>query len=703
MVDLQSDENIKQIKYYNRLDCCSDVIKGAKVQLLDQNNNVFNELIINTFGLEIMIDVISGKTYNLNEPTSNTVVTPTAVTPTEIPTIAVTPTFITPTAVTPTAITPTAITPTAINFPKARYVKLLSGKQALQISQFVVLNDKDQNVAKNKPTSASSVYPGTSTDKAVDGYMGARNFPEIYHANTDDDSWWIVDLQNSENIKQIKYYNRKDCCIDRIKGAKIQLLDENKNLVREYEIKISGLEIMIDSISGNSYSLTDSNFTYDPNTTKNFPKARFVRVVSGKKALQISQLVVINNRDENVSVGKFATASSVYPGTSAALAVDGFNGPRKFPDLYHANTDDESWWMVDLQRSEEIKLIKYNNRLDCCTERILGAKVQLLDENKNVVSEYIINGSGHEFIIYATVNTSITTTTTTSTTIISTNETSSLPKARFVRVLSGQKALQISQLVVINDEDLNVAKGKPASASSTLKDTSPATAVDGYMGPRNFPNIYHADTDDQSWWMVDLQKLENIKQIKYYNRLDCCADRILGAKVQLLDHNKNVFKEFIINSFGPEFIINTTINNSITTNVTNNVPKARFVKVISGQKALQISQLVVINDRDNNVSKGKPASASSVYPGTSADTAVDGYLGPRNFPSIYHANTDEESWWMVDLQYVENIKEIKYYNRLDCCQHTIVGARVQLLDENKNVVREFKINSPAHEFTIATY
>jgi len=578
-------------------------------------------------------------------------------------------------------------------FPKARYVKLLSGGQALQISQLVVINDVNQIVSKNKPTSASSVYPGTSADKAVDGYLGARDFPEIYHSNTDDDSWWIVDLERSENIKQINYYNRKDCCIDRIKGTKIQLLDENKNIFKEYVIKNSGLEIIIDSLSFSSYTPKDSNFTKDPNTT-NLPKARFVRVLSGKKALQISQLVVINNRDENVSVGKFATASSVYPETSASSAVDGFNGPRNFPNIYHANTDDESWWMVDLNRNEEIKLIKYYNRLDCCSERILGARVQLLDENKNVVSEYIINDSGHEFIINATVNAPNTRDTT--------NETSNFPQTRFVRVLSGQKVLQISQLVVINDGDLNVAKEKPASASSVYSGTSPATAVDGYLGPRNFPNIFHADSDENSWWMVDLQNNENIKQIKYYNRLDCCADRILGAKVQLLDQNKNVFKEFTINSFGPEFIINTRVNNLINTNETKNVPKARFVKVLSGQEVLQISQLVVINDSNNNVSKGKPASASSVYPETSPATAVDGNLGPRNFPNIYHAATDEESWWMVDLQNVENIKEIKYYNRLDCCQNRIVGARVQLLDENKNLVREFKINSPSNEFIIPT-
>jgi hypothetical protein len=277
---------------------------------------------------------------------------------------------------------------------------------------------------------------------------------------------------------------------------------------------------------------------------------------------------------------------------------------------------------------------------------------------------------------------------------------------RYVRVLSAQGPdswLQISQMVVRNEKGVNVAKGKPASASSTWPGVSPATAVDGHEGARAHPHEFHANTPNNAWWMVDLQQDEIVTQMRYYNRVDCCKNRIVGARVLLLNKNMELLREYTINHDGPETIIHTVYNDGIPATPTRNV---RFVRVLSAtgpDSWLQISQLLVRNELGVNVAQGKPASASSTWPGVSPATAVDGHIGARAHPHEFHANTPNNAWWMVDLQSPQNIVQIRYYNRVDCCQRRIVGARVQLLDGNQQLLGEYTISHDGPETIIHTY
>ena len=116
-----------------------------------------------------------------------------------------------------------------------------------------------------------------------------------------------------------------------------------------------------------------------------------------------------------------------------------------------------------------------------------------------------------------------------------------------------------------------------------------------------------SNTTNYAWWMLDLQKDEFVTLIIYYNRADCCNKRIFGARVQLLDKNKELMSEFTISHDGPETIIHAVYDNGLPGKPTLNV---RFVKVISAEKPdayLQISQIVVRNKKGENIAKGKPA------------------------------------------------------------------------------------------------
>lgn len=72
--------------------------------------------------------------------------------------------------------------------------------------------------------------------------------------------------------------------------------------------------------------------------------------------------------------------------------------------------------------------------------------------------------------------------------------------------------------------------------------------MDGNEIARNYPQIYHSATPNANeYFVVDLGEPENISKVIYYNRLDCCKGRIIGATVQLNDIGNNVLKTLTIN------------------------------------------------------------------------------------------------------------------------------------------------------------
>ncbi len=98
----------------------------------------------------------------------------------------------------------------------------------------------------------------------------------------------------------------------------------------------------------------------------------------------------------NVSQGKAATASSVWGGSSASMAVDGTTASG-WP-IYHCGAGDfNPWWKVDLGRFELIKSVVLWNRADCCATRLRDIVVEVLDENGHILyASQLLNPGGIE-------------------------------------------------------------------------------------------------------------------------------------------------------------------------------------------------------------------------------------------------------------------------------------------------------------------
>ena len=84
-----------------------------------------------------------------------------------------------------------------------------------------------------------------------------------------------------------------------------------------------------------------------------------------------------------------------------------------------------------------------------------------------------------------------------------------------------------------------------------------------------------------------------------------------------------------------------------------------------------------------NLALAKPTTQSSIFASFSSELAVDGNTdgnldGGSN--TVTHTNNDQEAWWEVDLEAVQNIEYINVYNRTDCCQDRVSNFYVLVSD-----------------------
>lgn len=119
---------------------------------------------------------------------------------------------------------------------------------------------------------------------------------------------------------------------------------------------------------------------------------------------------------------------------------------------------------------------------------------------------------------------------------------------------------------------------------------------------------------------------------------------------------------------------------------------ARYVRVLPtklvNDNCIQISQLSVYDVYDNNVSVNKPVKSTPSFQVAYNTNPVDGVEENRPFTGLYHSMCEASNYWEVDLKKSTEIAYLVYYNRADQAQYRSNGMRVQLLDENRIVVKE---------------
>lgn len=125
------------------------------------------------------------------------------------------------------------ITPAANAAVRGRFVRLeLPGKaRILSLAEVKVLSS-GSNIAGEGGATQSSVDFDGEAKRAIDGNTSgdyAQN--TVTHTRQSDDPWWELDLQSSRDVDAIEIWNRTLGLEDRLQGAVVILLDENRKPV----------------------------------------------------------------------------------------------------------------------------------------------------------------------------------------------------------------------------------------------------------------------------------------------------------------------------------------------------------------------------------------------------------------------------------------------------------------------------------------
>ena len=148
------------------------------------------------------------------------------------------------------------------------YVKIVRpGRGILSVAEVQVFDETNKNVALNKDANQSSNYTNTErgvAGKAVDGNTNTNwSGNSVTHTKTGNDNYLQIDLGGGFRVKRVVVFNRKDCCSDRIAGAKIILLDRYEK------------EIMYKIWDPNDFKRTDKlTKTLSGRTCQNWQKQR---------------------------------------------------------------------------------------------------------------------------------------------------------------------------------------------------------------------------------------------------------------------------------------------------------------------------------------------------------------------------------------------------------------------------------------------
>ena len=373
MVDLGANKEltVNYVLIWNRMDCCSDRIAGADVEILDEDGTTVaaSQHIAapdNSQTFQLDFGGVSGR-YLRIERNGDKVMNIAEVEIFGPPPITKSPSM-SPTSAPTSSAAPTTLAPTSSPF------------------AFEMSNIKNLAQSATAAASQSSTCHGGGAKRAIDGNTNGNYYSNsVTHTCNDANPWHEVDLgqDNDFTINSISVYNRNDCCTGGLKNSRVEILDADHNVVAT---QLTGGDVK------NVYNLDYDNVV-----------GRYVRFIKGSSGgLTIAEVQVMGWSLYPLSVnlarrsGTVATQSSNCWGGGPNRGKDGNrNGNWGGNSVTHTCGGSIPWWKVDLGADQQFVITSvsvYNRSDGCCQDRNGNSNVEILDVDGNVLASQLIPG-----------------------------------------------------------------------------------------------------------------------------------------------------------------------------------------------------------------------------------------------------------------------------------------------------------------------
>uniref|UniRef100_A0A1I8GPV7 FTP domain-containing protein n=1 Tax=Macrostomum lignano TaxID=282301 RepID=A0A1I8GPV7_9PLAT len=199
--------------------------------------------------------------------------------------------------------------------------------------------------------------------------------------------------------------------------------------------------------------------------------------------------------------------------------------------------------------------------------------------------------------------------------------------------------------------------------SSTFGGAECVRAIDD-----NTNQDYHAGScthteAHQGWWQARTEHLTHFKQIRIYNRMDCCSERLDYISIYIDGHLSAVYRgePFAMKNFNVDRI-------------------GQVVRIQSHREStFSLCEVQVLGYAISLPSIGEQlafdsCSQSSTSYGGVCDRAIDGNITRATF-------TVQRGWWQGHLTKVSEVTHVRIYNRLDCCLDRLSDFAVLIDDK----------------------
>jgi hypothetical protein len=309
---------------------------------------------------------------------------------------------------------------------QGRFVRLKPSLKAgdgwIHLSQVIVKNKAQFNIARNQPVFAtSSIRGGADSTVVVDGTLSPRNFPQIWQSKSGNrnEEFLEIDLGSIQAISSVEVIGRYNCnssqvCMDRMLGLRIEVNEDSplapdENPVQnpaDYAGDYAADYTDDYTQQGGHFSFTQSGGAVQKDPTlqsqiipTNGFVGQYVRIkppkTNGDGYMHFSQIMIYNILGLNIAAGKQIYATSTMKGAAnPKILVDGSKNVRGLPDVWHTATPNRNKEFVEINLGspQAISAIRLLGRSDChmnpmCRRRMIGLRVQINSETTPEVEE----------------------------------------------------------------------------------------------------------------------------------------------------------------------------------------------------------------------------------------------------------------------------------------------------------------------------
>jgi hypothetical protein len=515
------------------------------------------------------------------------------------------------------------------------------------------------NLALGKPVRQSTTAHGGEAGRAVDGNtQGVWWYNSLTHTHHEINPWFQVDLYNDATIYEVYFWNRLDCCQERLSNIRVDVLDSpyNGNVVDTQ--KIQGQAGIMNVVHFDGALGQSVRITLETGGEKQYLSLAEVQI---EGTLGPSPTASPTREGlTNVALpsrGAVASNSRTCCGGEASRAIDGnTDGNWNHGSVTHTHHMNYPYWDVALDRYYSISRVDVYNRVDWYMERIEG---------------FVVNIYRGGFLVY----------TSEPSTIIKSSYSIKIPYIVGDKVqisIPGEgKILSLAEVMVMGveaewDGPINVAlasNGGEAYQIMTAHGGVASRANDG-----NTDGYWHGDSVTHTHWLtnpfwgVKLDKFYTISRVDVYNRVDCCSDRIEDFMVTIYRGGLEVFS----------MASSSEIKTYYTLEIPNVIGDSVEIMVPGTGKILSLAEVLVLGVEAewnghvfNNIalsSNGAVASQSSTLSDAVASRAIDGDTdGNYHDGSVAVTNWMRNPVWDVTFDRFYTISHVIVYNRFDCC------------------------------------